>query len=119
VDVLVVPSQAFESFGLTCVEAMAAGVPVVATRVGGLAEVVEDGDGGYCVDRDDVAGFADRVALLLENNELRREQAVRGKQRYAQLFTADRMAQQYAAMIENPEISAAIMPTNIQEPRRQ
>jgi len=118
-DVLVVPSQAFESFGLTCVEAMAAGVPVVATRVGGLAEVVADGDGGYSVERDDIKGFADRVARLLENSELRREQAARGKQRYARLFTAERMAQQYAALIGGAEKSAAIIPANLQEPRHQ
>ena len=53
-DLVVISSQAFESFGLTAVEAMIRGVPVVATRVGGLPEVVgEAGEGGYVVALDE------------------------------------------------------------------
>ena len=46
IDVLVVPSQSHETFGLVAIEAFAAGVPVIASRRGGLAEVVTDGDTG-------------------------------------------------------------------------
>lgn len=98
-DLLLVASQAFESFGLTSVEAMANRVPVVATRVGGIPEVVEDGDGGYCVDPDDVAGYAARVISLLQDRELHKAQAEKGYARYRRLFSAERMADAYAALI--------------------
>lgn len=54
-----------ESFGLSALEAMASGTTVVATRVGGVPEVVEDGVSGVLVDRDDRGGYAARLAELL------------------------------------------------------
>ena len=76
-DLLVVPSQSFESFGLTCVEAMVRQVPVVATRIGGLPEVVVDEDGGYVVAHDDTAALAARMTDLLADPKLRRAQGAR------------------------------------------
>lgn len=98
-DVLLVASQAYESFGLTSVEAMANRVPVVATRVGGIPEVVADGEGGFCVDPDDVQGYADRIIAFLKDPDFRKEQAEKGYQRYRQLFSAERMAKEYAQVI--------------------
>lgn len=100
-DLLVAPSQAFESFGLTLVEAMARRVPVVATNVGGMPEVVKNGFGGYCVDRHDVSAFAEAVVSLLKDPGLRREQGERGHERYKKLFTAKTMAASYAALIRD------------------
>jgi len=54
-----------ESFGLSALEAMSCGTPVVATRVGGVSEVVEDGVSGLLVGVDDLEGFADRLRRLL------------------------------------------------------
>lgn len=98
-EVLLVASQAYESFGLTSVEAMANHVPVVATRVGGIPEVVADGEGGFCVNPDDTQGYADRIIMFLKNPGFRREQAERGYMRYRQLFSAERMSGEYAAAI--------------------
>jgi glycosyltransferase involved in cell wall biosynthesis len=98
-DVLVVPSQAPESFGLTCVEAMANRTPVVATRVGGIPEVVSDGDGGFCVDSNDIRGFASHIIALLNDASFRCEQGRRGELRYARMFSASRMACEYAKQI--------------------
>ena len=98
-DILVMASQQFESFGLSCVEAMAHRVPVVATRVGGLPEVVRDGEGGFCVRPDDVDGYAARIVALLEDEALNREQGHNGYQRFKRLFTSGRMAAQYARLI--------------------
>ena len=53
-DILIIGSQAYESFGYTAIEAMASKVPVVATNIGGLPEVVKDGEGGYCLKYDDI-----------------------------------------------------------------
>lgn len=102
-DLLLVGSQEFESFGLTCVEAMSYRVPVVATQVGGLPEVVVDGEGGYCVGKDEVDLFAGYVLRLLMDQDLRQEQGERGFARYRELFTAPRMAQKYADLIRQED----------------
>lgn len=99
-DVLLVGSQSFESFGLTCVEAMACRIPVVATDVGGLPEVVANDDGGYCVSKDDVSMFANRTVRLLLDDALRKEQGQKGYERYQRLFAATRMATEYAHAIK-------------------
>jgi D-inositol-3-phosphate glycosyltransferase len=70
-DVCVVPSY-YESFGLVAVEAMACGVPVIASRVGGLKETVQDGQTGYLVPWLCPEPFAERLELLLNNEPLRR-----------------------------------------------
>jgi D-inositol-3-phosphate glycosyltransferase len=70
-DICVVPSY-YESFGLVAVEAMACGVPVIASRVGGLKETVQDGKTGYLVPWLCPEPFAERVDLLLNNEPLRR-----------------------------------------------
>ena len=70
-DVCVVPSY-YESFGLVAVEAMACGVPVIASRVGGLKETVQDGQTGYLVPWLCPEPFAERLELLLNNESLRR-----------------------------------------------
>lgn len=100
-DVLLVASQYYESFGLTCVEAMAHHVPVVATQVGGLPEVVCEGEGGYCLPPDDAEGYASRILSLLEDEGLRKEQGEKGYQRYLRMFTGERMAMEYAQIICN------------------
>ncbi|MBU5615231.1 glycosyltransferase family 4 protein [Geomonas azotofigens] len=98
-DLLLVGSQEFESFGLTCVEAMANRVPVLATRVGGLPEVVQDGDGGFTFAKDDVDGYAEQMVRLLLDRELHAEQGRKGYERYRRLFTAQRMTEEYAKLI--------------------
>jgi glycosyltransferase involved in cell wall biosynthesis len=60
-----------EAFGLTIAEAMASKRPVIATRVGAIPELVDDGQSGCLVDRDDQAGLADRILLLAEDTKLR------------------------------------------------
>jgi glycosyltransferase involved in cell wall biosynthesis len=86
-DVLVLPS-AYEELGSVLVEAMAAGVPVVVTRVGGMPEVVRDGetgllvDGGAGADPEVLAnGLAAAVDRLLDDPDLRRRMAVAARDR--------------------------------------
>lgn len=98
-DLLVVASQQYESFGLTSVEAMALRIPVVATRMGGIPEVVADGDGGVCVSPGDVEGFTANIVKFLQNRQYAAAQGELGHQRYLRLFTAERMAREYAELI--------------------
>ena len=108
VNLLVVASQEFESFGLTSVEAMALGVPVVATDVGGVPEVVVNDDGGYCVSRHDGESYSKKMLLLLLDPELAKAQGEKGKARFQRLFESTTMAQQYYQLIchnQLPELS--------------
>lgn len=71
-DAVVVCSYS-ESFGLSALEAQACGTPVVATDVGGLRHIVEDGITGFLVDERDPSVFAARLKTLLSDEDLRRE----------------------------------------------
>lgn len=71
-DLFLLPS-AQESFGLAALEAMSCEVPVIASRVGGLPEVITDGVTGFICDPDDIKGMADRGIELLTNPTLRQQ----------------------------------------------
>jgi|Deesub1362A_J573_1020465.scaffolds.fasta_scaffold00162_22 glycosyltransferase involved in cell wall biosynthesis len=103
-DVFVLPSR-WEGFGLSIIEAMATGLPVVATRVGGIPEVVEDGRTGFLVEKDDAHALADRIIYLLRNPLARREMGHRGLERYHSTFSATTMSRRYQEVyrfIEGP-----------------
>lgn len=89
-DVVVVPSLA-EPFGMVLAEAMAAGVPVVATRVDGMAGVVEDGVTGALVAPGDPGGLADGVVRVLEARERMGAAARTAARRYDADAYADRV----------------------------
>lgn len=84
-EAVVMPSH-YESFGMVALEAMACGTPVVASEVGGLAYLVQDGVTGFHVPDRDPEELAGKICLLLENDDLHREMssaAVQSAQRYA------------------------------------
>lgn len=71
-EAVIVPSH-YESFGMVALEAMACGVPVVASQVGGLAFLVQDGVTGYHVPVGDPEALCDRITALLQNSQLRQQ----------------------------------------------
>ncbi len=85
-DVVVLPSLE-EGLPLSVLEAMACGVPVVATNVNGTPEAVVDGKTGFLIEPHDAQGLADRVLTLLENASLRQEMGTQGRERVEQCFT--------------------------------
>lgn len=80
-DIVCQLSQWEEVFGWMIAEAMAFSKPVVANRVGGIPELVDDGETGFLVDRGDVQQAAERVLSLLENEELREKLGQAGRQK--------------------------------------
>ena len=87
-DIVVVPSRWQEPLGLINLEAGACGKPVVATNVGGIPEVVEDGLNGYLVEAGDVEAMADRVLQLIDNPALRRRLGEAGRAQVETKFAA-------------------------------
>jgi len=93
-DLLLHPSE-MESFGLAPLEAMACGVPVLAYRVGGLPEVVEDGRSGWLLDVGDVEGMARRALELLASPRRWAAFSRRARQIAARRFGRERIVDQY------------------------
>ena len=84
--VVVLPSRS-EGFGRTLVEAALTGRPVVASRVGGIPEVVLDGETGFLVSPDDPVLLADRILSLLGNRSLRLRMGAAGRRHALASFT--------------------------------
>jgi D-inositol-3-phosphate glycosyltransferase len=100
-DVCVVPSF-YESFGLVAVESMACGTPVVASRVGGLTTTVQDGETGYLIPWRCPEPFAERLELLLDNDELRASFGRAGREaveRFRWANVADAVAALYESLL--------------------
>jgi D-inositol-3-phosphate glycosyltransferase len=107
-DVCVVPSYS-ESFGLVALEAEACGTPVVAARVGGLPSVVKDGLTGYTLVSHDPAQYAERIARILQDDELRRCFSRRSRlvaTQFTWAETVDRLLVEYGSPA-SPELRPA------------
>jgi glycosyltransferase involved in cell wall biosynthesis len=90
-DMLVVPSR-WESFGLIAVEAMRASLPVIASRVGGLAEVVVNGETGLLVEPGNVDELVRAISQL--SREKKKAMGEKGFQRFKKCFTVTRVHQE-------------------------
>jgi len=96
IDIFVMPSL-FEGLGVAALEAMGAGKPVVATRVGGLAESIIDGQTGILVAPRDGRAIADAVSRLVDHPTMARQMGLIGRQRVSDHFTLAQMAAQNEA----------------------
>jgi len=95
-DVCVMPSL-YESFGMVALEAMACGTPVIASRVGGLTYTVRDGETGFLVPERDPKALAEKLKLLLGQDELREEMGRRAVQ-VAQMYGWDVVCDEIEAL---------------------
>ena len=98
-DVLLLPSEQ-ESFGLAALEAMACEVPVVASRVGGLPEVVTDGETGFLSHVGDVGKMAEDAGRLLSEPELRRQMGKRARESAVSRYRTDIVIPKYIEFYE-------------------
>ena len=95
-----------EGFGLTALEAMRAGKPVICSAVYGLTEVVQNGATGLHVPANDTKALSRALEILLNNERVRGEMGAAGRQRYEEMFTAEKMEVRFLEVLEEL-ISAA------------
>jgi len=98
--VLLMPSQ-LESFGLVALEAMACGVVPVATRVGGVPELITDGEDGFLEAPGDIAAQAARVVQLLTDDDLHYRMRKAGRWNASERFCSDKIIPQYETYYED------------------
>jgi glycosyltransferase involved in cell wall biosynthesis len=89
-DTMVLPS-ANEGTPVSAIESLAAGRPVVATRVGGVPDVIRDGVDGFLVEAGDTETLADRLAELAHDPELRARMGAAGRERVLPRYAVDRL----------------------------
>jgi glycosyltransferase involved in cell wall biosynthesis len=99
-SVLVVPSQAYESFGLTIIEAMALSIPIVATDVGGIPEVIANSGAGFVCSKNNPKEFAKAIKRVLKEPSLGLRLGEAGRQSFEKRFLASRMAEAYRNLLE-------------------
>jgi glycosyltransferase involved in cell wall biosynthesis len=97
---LLLSTSEFEGFGLAPLEAMACAVPVVATRAGGIAEVVQDGVTGCMVDVGDVEGLAERMEEIAGCPALARRYGQAGRDRAIREFSTDKVVPRYEGLYD-------------------
>jgi glycosyltransferase involved in cell wall biosynthesis len=78
-----------EAFGRVNLEAMACGLPVVATKVGAVPEVVVDSETGFLIPPNDPKNLAEKLAILIDDKELRKEMGRKGRKRIELLFSVE------------------------------
>lgn len=98
-DVVAIPSR-YEGFGLTAVEAMACGRPVVASRVDGLAEVIRDGVTGCLVPLEDEPALAAALTDLLKNEERRKIMGVAARRHVEEYYSYPRFRERCRVLYE-------------------
>ena len=96
-DLLLLPSLT-ESFGLAALEAMSCEVPVVATRVGGIPELVEEGGCGYLYEVGDIQGMSEAAVSILTDDAERQRLGARGREIAVSRFTSDMIIPRYEAI---------------------
>ncbi|HOK08262.1 MAG TPA: N-acetyl-alpha-D-glucosaminyl L-malate synthase BshA [Candidatus Hydrogenedens sp.] len=99
-DLVIQPSE-HESFGMVALEAMSAGVPVIATRSGGIQELIVDGVTGFLCEVGDIETMADWAIQILFDDKLKKEMGKHAKQRVREQFSDDKIIPQYEELYIN------------------
>ncbi len=98
-DILLLPSEQ-ESFGLSALEAQACEVPVIATRIGGIPEVVTDGETGFLSEIGNIEKMSEDAAKLLSDANLRRKFGIRGRELAISRYSTEFIIPQYIDFYE-------------------
>ncbi len=95
-----------ESLGLTLIEAMSCGIPVVSTRHGAIPTTVEDGVTGVLVEEGDIEGMAEAITYLLDNPAYATMMGQAGRRRVLQHFTIDRSRNKLLSIVGLPQLQS-------------
>ena len=93
-DLLICPSET-ESFGMSILEGMSCGVPAIASDVGGIPEIIENGNQGYLIEMNDVQGFTEAGMRILTDESLHAGMAGRGVRTAQERFDTNTIIPQY------------------------
>lgn len=99
-DILLAPSVR-EGFGLSIAEAMACGIPVVASNCSSIPELVDDGMGGFLCEIGDVQSFAEKLNLLASSRQLRQEMGEYNRAKVEKMFSLSRMVSKYQQLFSS------------------
>lgn len=80
---------------MSILEAMALGLPVVAPNVGGIGEIINNGEDGYLIENRDPKAFSEKCFLLYKNRELRRKMARAAREKVVKSLSVENMAAHY------------------------
>lgn len=105
-DIFVFPTQYdLETFGLVLLEAMQFELPVIATGIGGIPDIILNNETGYIIDKNNPAELADKLTLLINDPLLRESMGKAGKKRFDEKFTLSRFENRMTAILN--EFAAA------------
>jgi N-acetyl-alpha-D-glucosaminyl L-malate synthase BshA len=99
-DVVVLCSET-ESAPLTLLEGMSCGLPVIATNVGGIPEIIQDGINGFLVPSKNPEAIAEKLLKLNANSELRKQLGTTARETVLKRYTADKVVDQYLKIFES------------------
>ena len=94
---LILPSF-HEPFGCVLAEAMAVGIPVVGTKVGGIPYIIRDNETGFLVEPGDAGALVEKMLILLEDKKLRREMGQKGREEAGRRFRPEIIAREMMAV---------------------
>lgn len=99
-DAFILTSE-WESMGIAIAEAMACALPVIASNVGGIPELIIDGKGGFLCESNDIDGFVEKIKYLKDNPHLREEFSAFNRKRFKDNFTLEQMINKLEALYES------------------
>jgi len=110
-DVFVMPSGS-ETFGLAALEAMACGVPVVASNIGGLPELVDHGENGYLCPLNNVDAFAERIRQIVSSDTLQKKMGDAARRKAKDCFDNERVIPMYEKLYEKTLVASQNQPNS-------
>ncbi|QWR78423.1 glycosyltransferase family 4 protein [Candidatus Magnetomonas plexicatena] len=103
IDIFVLPTSGLESFGLSLVEAMAMEIPVIASNIGGIPEIIADNHNGLLVIQNDPAALADAIYRLLENSSFSDIISKNGRLTVERHFSAQSFSDEFVRFLEGTQ----------------